>query len=130
MMAAEMVILLPLIVVLLLLIVGLARYVHGRQLVEDASAAAARAASLASSPTQATTDAHQTAADVVGQGDVSCRQLRVTVNVSAFGPGGQVTVTLRCTADLSTLVMASLPHTVTLTATSTSALETYRVFTS
>jgi len=127
-MATEMVVLLPVIVFFLLLIVGLGRYSHARQLVDDASAAAARAASLATSPAQAVTDARQIASTTVEQGDLSCRKLSVEVDVSAFGPGGHVAVTVGCTADLSTLVMAGLPRTVALSSRSTSALEAYRDF--
>jgi Flp pilus assembly protein TadG len=129
-MAAELAVLLPLIVFFLLLIAGVGRYSHARQLVDDASAAAARAASLASSPAQAVADARQIAATTVREGDLTCRHLSVEVDVSAFGPGGQVAVTVGCTADLSTVVMAGLPRTVALSSRSTSALETYRDFSS
>jgi Flp pilus assembly protein TadG len=129
MMALELLILIPLIVVLLLLIVGLGRAVRGRQLVEAAAAAAARASSLSTSPTQATLAAQQIAADTVRQGDLSCHHLAVSTDVAAFRPGGQVSVTMRCTASLSSLAMSGLPYDVTFTATSTSPLETYRSFT-
>jgi Flp pilus assembly protein TadG len=130
MMAVELVVLVPLVVFFLLLITGLGRYIQGRQLIDDTAAAAARAASLAANPAQAITDARQIATDTVGDHGLSCRHLSVAVDVSAFGPGGHVTVTLGCTADLSSLVMAGLPSTVHLTATSSSVLETYREFSS
>lgn len=130
MMAVELVILVPIMALFLLLVVGLGRYTHGRQLVDDAAAEAARAASLTNSPTQAITEARRTAADTIGQGGVTCGQMSTDVNVAAFGPGGQVTVTVRCHADLSSLTMTGLPAAVTLTATSISPIETYRVFAS
>jgi Flp pilus assembly protein TadG len=129
MMALEMLVLVPLVLVLLLLVVGLGRYVHGRQLVEDASAAAARAASLTGNPAQATSEARRQAGDTLTQAGITCQQMNVTLDTSAFGPGGQVSVTVRCSADLSDLVMAGLPRTVHLVAVSTAALEAHRVFT-
>ena len=128
-MALELLILVPLVVFFLLLVVGLGRYVQGRQLVEDASAAAARAASLTENPAKATSEARRQASDTLAQAGVTCRQMRVAVDTGAFGPGGQVTVTVQCSADLSDLVMSGLPATVHLSAVSTSPLEIHRVFT-
>ena len=47
-MTTEFVILAPIVIAILLLVVGLGRYAHGKQLVEQAAAAAARSASLTS----------------------------------------------------------------------------------
>jgi len=128
MMTAELVILVVIVLFFLLLVTGLGRYSRGRQLVQDTSAAAARAASLASSPAQASADARQVATDTLRQGGISCQRASVVVDLHAFGPGGQVSVTIHCTAGLSDLAMTGLPATATLSATSTSPLDTYRVY--
>jgi Flp pilus assembly protein TadG len=128
-MSAELILLVPVFVFFLMLIAGVGRYSQGHQLVEDTSAAAARAASLATSPAQASTDARQIATTTLRDAGLSCRSTRIDVDVTAFDPGGQVSVTVHCTVDLSSLVMSGLPKTVTLSATSTSVLELYRSFT-
>jgi Flp pilus assembly protein TadG len=127
--ALELAILTPLIIAMLLLVVGLGRVSHGRQLVDQAAAAAARAAALTNAPGPATTSAQQAAQDTLSQAGVSCSQLHVNVNTGAFRSGGYVDVTVRCTANLSGLALAGMPGSVTLTATSRSVLESHRDYT-
>lgn len=124
--ALELAILTPVIIAMLLLVVGLGRVSHGRQLVDQAAAAAARAAALENAPGPASTAAQQAAQDTLSQAGVSCGQLHLDVNTGAFGPGGYVDVTVRCTANLSGLALAGMPGSVTLRATSRSVLETHR----
>lgn len=124
--ALELAILAPLLIVMLLLVVGLGRVSHGRQLVNQAGAAAARAAALTTTPGEAVRQARQAAADTLAQVGVSCGQLGVEVDTAAFGPGGYVDVSVRCNSDLSGLAIAGLPGSVTLTTTSRSPLENLR----
>ena len=124
--ALELAILSSFLIVILLLVVGLGRVSHGRQLIDQAGAAAARAAALTNAPGQASTDAQQAAADTLAQAGMACAQLHVDVDTGAFHPGGYVDVAVRCTADLSGLALAGMPGSVTLTSTSRSPLETYR----
>ncbi len=127
--ALELAILTPLVIAMLLLVVGLGRVSHGRQLVDQAAAAAARAAALTNAPGQASRSAQQAAHDTLSQAGVSCGQLHVAVDTSAFRPGGYVDVTVRCTANLSGLALAGMPGSVILTATSRSVLEAHRDYT-
>lgn len=127
--ALELAILTPLIIAMLLLVVGLGRVSHGRQLVDQAAAAAAREAALTNAPGPASSSAQQAAQDTLTQAGVSCGQLQVDVNTGAFRPGGFVDVTVRCTANLSGLALAGMPGSMTLTATSRSVLEAHRDFT-
>jgi Flp pilus assembly protein TadG len=127
--ALELAILTPLIIAMLLLVVGLGRVSHGRQLIDQAAAAAARAAALTNAPGPASSAARHAAQDTLSQAGVSCGQLRVAVNTGAFRPGGYVDVTVRCTASLSGLALAGMPGSVTLSATSRSVLEAHRDFT-
>jgi|ThiBio_1000_plan_1041568.scaffolds.fasta_scaffold00444_22 Flp pilus assembly protein TadG len=124
----ELVILFPVIVLMLLLVVGFGRLTHGRDLVQQAASAAARAATLDSNPIQAGTDAKQAAHDVLDQAGVSCSTFTVTPDTSDFGPGGQVTVTVTCTTSLSDLGLVGFPGHKTLTASATSPLEQFRQY--
>ena len=124
--ALELAILTSFLIVMLLLVVGLGRVSHGRQLIDQAGAAAARAAALANAPGQATANARRAAADTLSQAGLACAQLQVDVDTGAFHPGGYVDVAVRCTAELSGLALAGLPGSVTLSSASRSPLETYR----
>ena len=123
--ALSLVIVAPVIVVLLLVVVAFGRFAYSRQLVEQASASAVRAASLASSAGQAQQRAQSAAAASLTDAGVSCTGTSVDVNAD-FRPGGTVTVTLSCTADLTDLAMAGVPGSTTVTSTSSSIVETYR----
>ena len=126
---AELVIVTPIIIIMLLLVVAFGRYAYGKQLIEQAASAAARAASLSTTATQADGRAHQAASASLSDAGVSCTSMNITVDGSDFRAGGTVGVTLTCTADLSGLALAGLPGSVTLTATGRAPLETYRQFT-
>jgi Flp pilus assembly protein TadG len=125
-MALELAILTPVVIVMLLVVVAFGRVTQGRQLVDQAAAAAARAASLAPTPTQAGVDARQAGLDTLAQAGMSCTAAEVRVDTSAFRPGGQVTATVDCTATLSAMAMTGLPGSLSLHAHATSPLETYR----
>ena len=127
-MTTELVVLAPIVIVILLLVVGFGRYAHGKQLVEQAAAAAARAASLATTAVQGETRAQQAAAGSLADGGLSCAGMTADVDTGSFRPGGQVTVTITCTADLSGLAVSGLPGTATMTATGRAPLEAHRAF--
>jgi len=122
----ELVIATTLLISILLLVVGFGRYTQAQQLVVQAAGAAARAASLDATPAQATSDAEQTARDSIANGGQSCTDVQITVDTSAFHPGGQVSVTVSCTADLSQLTLAGFGPSETVHSTQTAPLETYR----
>lgn len=124
----ELVILFPVMFAFALLIVGFGRVERGRDLVGQASANAARAASLASTPGQAQTAARQEAADDLAGAGVSCKTMSATVNTDDFHAGGQVSVTVTCVTSLSGLTVVGLPGSKTLTATSVSPLDAYRQY--
>ncbi len=127
-MTLELVVMVPVIVLMLLMVTGLGRISHGRQLVQAASAAAARAASLSPDPGRAGEQADLAARESLRQGGLSCDSAQVRVDTSQFRPGGQVSVSVTCAADLSHLTLAGFPGSVTLRSTSLSPLETYRAF--
>lgn len=124
--AVELAVLTPFVIAALLLVVGFGRVTQGRQLVDQAVSAAARAASLANTPGQAQTDGQQAAADTLQRAGVSCTALGVAIDTSAFHAGGKVDARVDCTADLSGLALAGLPGTLTMTATARAPLENLR----
>lgn len=124
----ELAIVTPIVIVLLLMMVALGRYSHNKILVEQASAAAARAASLTSSPGQAQRAAQDAAQGTLAGAGLACAQMTAFVDTSTFRPGGQVSVTVTCTADLSALALAGVPGSASLTSSSAAPLETFRQF--
>jgi Flp pilus assembly protein TadG len=124
--ALELAILFPFVIVMLLLVVGFGRVSRGRELVDQAAQAAARAGSLTTSPGAARDAATQAAQQTLTDGGLSCTDVQVTVNTAAFRPGGQVDAHVTCTADLSGLTLSGVPGHIALTADSVSPLEPYR----
>jgi Flp pilus assembly protein TadG len=124
----ELVVITPFLLAFVLLVVGFGRVTHGRQLVQQAAAAAARAASVANTPGQAAADATQEASDTLAQAGISCQSMHPTVDMSQFYAGGQVKVTITCVTNLSNLTVVGFPGHKTLTASATVPLEQYRQF--
>ena len=124
-MTVELVLIVPLVFALMAFVVGLGRSADARGRLTGAARDAARAASLTATPDAATAAATTTArADLTGAG-LECRDPQVSTDTAAFRPGGKVTVTIRCTLDLSALYVSGLPGRSTLTSTATVPLDTY-----
>jgi Flp pilus assembly protein TadG len=126
--ALELAILTPFVIVMLLLVVGFGRVERGRELLDQAAASAARAASLTTSPGAAQAAANTAARSALSSGGLSCAGIQVSVDTAAFGPGGAVSAKVSCTAELSGLTLSGLPGRVRLAARATSPLEPYRQF--
>lgn len=121
----ELVVLAPVLFALLAFVVGLGRSADARGRLTGAARDAARAASLTSTAEAARTAARVTAlADLAGAG-LECRSPQVSTDTRQFQPGGLVTVTVRCTLDLSNLVVSGLPGRSTLTAHATAPLDSF-----
>jgi len=124
--AVELVILAPLLAALLLFLAGLGRSAEARGQVQGAAREAARAASLQRSlPTAACAGQAAARAALAGQ-HLTCAALAVTIDVTGYRPGGQVTATVRCTTSLAGLRLAGFPATHTYTATMVAAIESWR----
>ena len=119
--AVEIALAVPIGVALLLLLITAARYSSATIEVQSTAGAAARAASLARSPAAASTAASHASATLTG-----CTTRTITVDTSAFHPGGQVTVEVTCTISVRSLTGFGAPGSLTATATSTSPLDVYR----
>ncbi len=123
---AELVLLTPLLILLLLFVVALGRLAGARLEVDGAAAQAARAASIAQSPSSATAMAQQTATAALSSDHVTCAQLSVDTDTSRFTPGGSVGVTVTCTVNLGDLTGLRLPLAETISSQATSVIDTYR----
>lgn len=125
--ATEVAVMAPLVVLLLVITAITGRGVTARMDVDSVAGAAARAASLARSPTAARHDALATAQANLGDGRVTCTTLDVEVDTTRFAPGGQVTVTVTCVVRLTDLTAgAALPGNLTITAAATSGIDLWR----
>ena len=122
----EAVIAAPVLLLLVVFVIGAARIANAHQLVDGAAGDAARAASSAPTADQGRAAAAQTAeASLAGRG-VSCSPLSVSVDVSAWRPGGTVGVTVSCTAQLGDLGPIPFGRASTVTAHAASTLDPYR----
>ena len=122
----ELVILTPVLILFLLLYLGFGRVTRAQQLVDDAAAQAARAATLDYlAPGQARAAAEHAAAQALAAAGLACASDQITVDTGDDRPGGSITVHLSCRADLSDAVAAGLPGALTLTASATSSIDVY-----
>jgi Flp pilus assembly protein TadG len=124
--ALELAILFPILLIFILLIVGFGRASRGRDLVDSAAEAAARAGSQAFTADTARRAAQDAATETLTGGGVSCYAMTVSLDVSQFRPGGKVTAHLSCKTDLSDLALSGMPGHVDLTAAATSPIDAFR----
>lgn len=122
----ELVLVTPLLIVLLLFVVFAGRMATSRGRVIDAAGAAARAASIERSPDAA----RQAAEDIVdarlADKNVSCSSLRVDTDTTRFEPGGEVSVTVRCTIELDDLTLLAVPGDRVFESTAVEVIDFYR----
>jgi Flp pilus assembly protein TadG len=116
----------PVAVVLLGLLFATWQLSIARHDVTTAAAAAARAASLHTSPQAASSAAHDAAEVALGDAGRSCTELGVAVDTSNFGHGGHVTVTVSCQVTAGDLILLDVPADVDTSATARAPIETYR----
>ena len=94
--------------------------------VNTAAAAAARAASLQTSPADAEDAARQAAAGAMTEAGRTCTSLTVEVDTTGFTHGGFVEVRLSCHARTGDLLGLAAPGSVDLSATSRAPVERFR----
>lgn len=122
----ELVLLTPLLLVMLLFIVFAGRMATARGRVINASRDAARAASIARSPSAAEQAAHEAAEATLADKSITCRPLVVDPDVRRFEPGGEVSVTVRCTIELGDLTLLEIPGERSFESTSVEVIDTFR----
>ncbi|WP_254715602.1 TadE family protein [Actinomadura sp. NAK00032] len=108
-MSLEMVLVTPIFIAFLLFLAGAGRMVDAKSQVDGAARDAARAASIARSAGSAQVLAADTAAAGMRGTDWCSGGPSVQTDVSAWGPGGSVGVTVTCDVDLGDLAFLGLP---------------------
>lgn len=126
--ALELVLMTPLLVAFIVVVVAAGRVVQARGDANDVAYAAARAASLAPSPALARTAAEQAARSAIAQEDLVCSDVEISLDGSQLRPGGQISATIRCTADLADVAGFGIPSSRTFVSTAQVPIETYREF--
>lgn len=124
--ATEAALVTPLLIVLLLFVVFCGRYASAHLKVNDAAHQAARAATLARTAGQATSDAEATARSALARAGVSCRSLTVHSEVGALRTGGTARVTVSCRIGLSDLGLLVLPGAAEATSSASSVVDRWR----
>lgn len=124
--ALELVIAAPVFLLVVLLVVGLGRMAYARQKVDTIANAAGRAASLERNTSLSAGAGKSEARRSLEEAGVSCGRLSVWVNTAAYRPGGSISVTVSCTANLRDVAFSGLPGTHTFTSSAVVPIETYR----
>lgn len=122
----EVVIVTPVAILLLCLVAFVGRTASAREQVNESARDAARAASFERDPLAAEAAAHDAAASSLTASDTRCARTDVQVDVTSFGPDGQVAVSVTCEIPLSDLGLLGITGTREVTARSVSVLDTYR----
>ena len=109
---------------LALVILFLGRGVDGRATVQSAAESAAQAAAQERTPADADRAAREVGAAMLVDA-TSCSNPLVSVDTSAFGPGGHVAVTVSCSVSPAGLELIDPPAS-TATATAFATIDPYR----
>src|SRR5690349_12968928 len=123
--AVEMVLMVPVLIGLILTVVAGGRFVEARGQVNDAAYAGARAASLAHRTSVYGAGRNAAQQSLADRGK-ACVSLAISFAGSDPHPGGQIRVTVRCTAALHDVVGFGLPGTKRFEATAVVPIEQYR----
>lgn len=124
--AVETAIIAPALVALLLLVVFAGRVSQAEAEVRRAASEGARAASLEYFEDAAVTAATGRVAANLQDNGVVCAELTTDVDTSQLIPGGSVSVTVRCIADMADVALLGVPGTRTFVATSIEVIDRYR----
>ena len=126
----ELAILAPAVLALLGLVIVAGRIEVAGGAVEQASAAAAREASLARTPQAARQAATQAAIDNLAGQDLHCTTLDISVDTTGFsvpvGRPAQVSARVTCIVRLGDIAVPGMPGSRTVTAQSDSILDQFR----
>ncbi|MGY6655371.1 TadE/TadG family type IV pilus assembly protein [Amycolatopsis sp. TRM77291] len=107
--AAELTLLTPLLILLLLFVVLCGRLADTKLRINDVAHQAARAATLARTPSQATANAQATASAALASAGITCQSLSISTDTQGLKPGSTVTVTVSCSVGLGDLTMLGVP---------------------
>jgi Flp pilus assembly protein TadG len=121
----ELVVLTPVVALFVLVALAFGRYSLAREQVVGGARAAADAAAVAASPSQAQQAATAAALPVL-QSSHSCIDPSVTVDSASFAPGAIVRVSVSCHVQFSDLAVPGFPGSATLQATQAAPIDPYR----
>ncbi|MEV2276818.1 TadE family protein [Nocardiopsis sp. NPDC049922] len=122
----ELALLTPLLIMFALLMILAGRVVGAGSTADEVAHAAARAAALERQVPQAEAAARRiTAASLASQG-LTCSSHTLTLDHNGLTPGGFVTATLECHVGLNDLAGLNVPSTVTISGSSTVAVDSFR----
>ncbi|WP_194896871.1 TadE family protein [Catenulispora pinisilvae] len=123
----ELILVTPLFIMFLLMVVAAGRLVDTKIQVDQATHAAARAASLSLTPGAADTAAQDAAAQALSGAGITCTPMNVNTTVTDTTPGGTARVTLSCTVALGDVSgLGVFPGHETISASFSSVIDTYR----
>jgi Flp pilus assembly protein TadG len=125
-MALELAILTPVLVAFMMLVVGVGRIVNAQSQVDSAARDAVRNASIARSAGDAQARAATAAQASLEQRSWCLGGPSTLTDTSGWAPGGQVSVTVTCDADLGGMTLIGLPGTKVMTGRATAPLDTFR----
>ncbi len=121
--SVETVIVIPLVVLLLLFVVGAARAVHARDLIDQAADQAALAAALGTDTGNGAQSRAQDAARAILAGSYDCTDPHVTLTQNRAADS--VTAAVNCTVPLHDLLTAGFPGHETVSAAETAPRNLY-----
>ncbi len=124
--AVETAVIAPALVALLLLVVFAGRVSQAEAEVRRAASEGARAASLENFEDAAQDAATARVTANLRDNSVVCSELDTEVDTSALRPGGQVTVTVRCVADMADVALLGVPGQRTFVARAIEVVDRYR----
>lgn len=122
----ELAIMAPVLVAFMMLMVGVGRIVDAQSQVDSAARDAARDASIARGSGEAAARAVDAAQASLGGVGWCLGGPNTQTDTTDWGPGGQVSVTVTCDADLGGLSLIGLPGTKQMTGRATAPLDTFR----
>ena len=122
----EIVICVVILMIFATFVIFLGRLGGSANVVDSAARAAAQAAVVQSSPSQAQAAALQAATQTFSGYNYECQDAQVSADTSDFTPGGAVTVTVTCVSNTSDLTGFGFPGSKTVSASDTAPIELYR----
>lgn len=120
----------PILIAVVLLLVVAGRIALAENEVQTAASAAARAASIALTTSDAETSASQVAYDTLSESGYLCSTLTVDIDdegiASPLGVSASVSVTVTCVISMSDIALPGLAGTRTFTETASSPVDSFR----
>lgn len=120
----------PAFLLFIALIIGAGRVAIAHQAVEAAAAEAARSATIERTRAEAARAAESGATATLANQQLQCLRTQIAVDTTGFtvavGTPASVTATVTCVVDLADVSVPGLPGSLTISATVSSPLDTYR----